>query len=344
MANVRPAALPVAVLLSLACSLGSCRRKDPAPAAAADEVVAEMDGERITMTELDRRVLQRVEQSRLYEMRKQVLDEMLAERLLAQEAKLRGTTREALLKAEVEGKVAPVREEEVKASFERSGLARRGATLQMFHEQIERSLRERRTAERRVAFMDELRRKARVKVVMEEPRTTLALPPDAPALGPEKAPVTMVEFLDYQCPYCHQVQGMVDEVLAKYPGQVRFVHRDFPLEGIHPQAMKLARAARCAGEQGKFWEYHRRLLTEQGHEDADLQRQASALGLDGARFSTCVASDRHDAQIQKAAAQGREAGVSGTPTFFINGRRLVGVRPAEEVKKVIDEELKRGQG
>ena len=180
-----------------------------------------------------------------------------------------------------------------------------------------------------------------MKVTLEEPRTQITIPADAPILGSVGAPVTLVEFLDYQCPYCHRVQGIVDHIIGQYPGKVRFVHRDFPLDSVHPQAMDAARAARCAGDQGKFWEYHRKLLAEPGHEKADLRNRALALGLDERRFAACLASTQHDAAIEQSSAQGRELGVSGTPTFFINGRRLVGVRSPEDFAKVIEEELKR---
>src|SRR5688572_21127078 len=154
-------------------------------------------------------------------------------------------------------------------------------------------------------------------------------------LGPATAPITLVEFLDYECPYCHRVQGVVEQVLKQFPGKVRFVHRDFPLDDIHPQAMKAARAARCAGEQGKFWQYHKRLLVEPGHDDENLRNKAAAEGLNEGKFQTCLASNRYDAAIRQAADQGRELGVSGTPTFFVNGRRLVGIRSAEDFAKLI---------
>jgi protein-disulfide isomerase len=119
------------------------------------------------------------------------------------------------------------------------------------------------------------------------------------------------------------------------------VHRDFPLDSLHSEARKAARAARCAGDQGKFWQYHRRLLTEPGHDDANLRLKAIAERLDEKRFAACLASTEHDKSIEHALEQGQELGVTGTPTFFINGRRLVGVRPPEDFARIIDEELKK---
>ena len=148
-----------------------------------------------------------------------------------------------------------------------------------------------------------------------------------------------MEFTDYQCPYCHRAQGVIDQVLARYPGKVRLVHMEFPLDG-HPEAVPAARAARCAGEQGKFWEFHRSLMTAPGRLDAaDLKGRAASLQLSPGPFESCLASDRHDAAIQASLAQGEGLGVTGTPAYFINGRMLSGARPLESFIEVIDAEL-----
>jgi len=339
MRSSRRAALAV-LLLSLGPGLAACRRHAaPAPTSDAAAVAATINGEAISMAEVDRRVLEQYARGQMYDLRRRVLDQVLADRLLEHEAKARGMTRDQLLKLEVDSKVPPPSEEEVQYRFVSSGLEAKGGTLLEFRPRIEKAIHEGALNARRGAFMEELSKKAQVKVLLTEPRVALSFPADAPALGPEKAPVTLVEFLDYQCTYCQRAEGVVEQVLAQYQGKVRFVHRDFPLDGIHPQAMKAARAARCAGEQGKFWEFHKSLLAQPGHEDADLKGRAATLKLDADRFSTCLASDKHDADIASALEQGRQAGVNATPTFFINGRRLEGARDLGEFKKVIDEEL-----
>ncbi len=120
--------------------------------------------------------------------------------------------------------------------------------------------------------------------------------------------MTIVQFVDYQCPYCHRAQSTIDQILSRYPGKVQLVHRDFPLDG-HAQAMPAARAARCAGEQGKFWDYHRSLMSVKGPmDDADLKSRAAGLKLDPAAFSSCLASDRHDAAIRAAFEDGHARG------------------------------------
>jgi protein-disulfide isomerase len=341
--NASRAALALAMAAAIFAA-AACKSKNaggPSPSPAADQVVAEIDGQPITLAELDHKLVERMPQDRVFEMRRQVLDEMVAERLLDKEARARGVTAEQLAKTEIEGKATPVGEGDVQELFMRSGLATRGATLEEYRSRIEQSIKTQRVAERRAAFSQELRAKAKVNVILQEPRAQITIPADAPMLGPATAPITLVEFLDYECPYCHRVQGVVEQVLKQFPGKVRFVHRDFPLDDIHPQAMKAARAARCAGEQGKFWQYHKRLLVEPGHDDENLRNKAAAEGLNEGKFQTCLASNRYDAAIRQAADQGRELGVSGTPTFFVNGRRLVGIRSAEDFAKLIEEELKR---
>ena len=128
-------------------------------------------------------------------------------------------------------------------------------------------------------------------------------------------------------------------MLKRYAGKVRFVHMDFPLDG-HPGALPAARAARCAGEQGRFWEFHRDLMTVEGpFDDADLKSRAGKLGLKAADFGSCLASGRHDATIRASFEQGEALGVTGTPAYFVNGRMFSGVRPVADFAQAIDAEL-----
>jgi protein-disulfide isomerase len=204
--------------------------------------------------------------------------------------------------------------------------------------QIERSLREQSRAELEGELQRRLRASGQIRLKLSPPRATLKVPADAPALGPASAPVTIVGFLDYQCPYCHRSQAVVDQVVAMYKGKVRLVHQDFLLG--RPRSLPAARAARCAGDQGRFWEYHRNLLSAPGDmSDPDLARRAAAVGLDPARFASCLSSGTHDQAIQTAVDAGHELGITGTPTFFVNGRRLVGARPMEDFRALIDAEL-----
>jgi protein-disulfide isomerase len=331
-------------LLVLLGAAGCGRSRAASPPAAATEdprkAVAQVGGASITLEEVDRRAAGKLQRLRNeeYDARRQALDEIIIERLLQKEAAERGVTQDALLKAEVDAKVTPPTATDVKTIYEQNRAAAGTRTLTELAPVIERSLREHRLAERAAQFRDELKAKTGVKVTLDAPRAAVAVPADAPALGPAGAPVTIVEYLDYQCPFCHRAQGVVDEVLSRYPGKIRFVHRDFLLG--KPRSLPAARAARCAGEQGKFWEYHRNLLLSSGDMgDEDLRSRAAAMGLDAVKFSACAASDRFDADIKRSTDSGNSLGIDATPTFFVNGRRLTGALPTDQFAEVIDSEL-----
>lgn len=151
----------------------------------------------------------------------------------------------------------------------------------------------------------------------------------------------MVEFADYECPYCRQSYASVRRVLANYGDRVRYVYRDFPL-AFHPRATPAALASRCAEEQGKYWEYHENLMTVSGDlSDRDLVQRAESLGLDLARFRSCLDSKCHQGAIDASLLEGRTAGVEGTPAFYINGRFVSGAKSFDTFRAIIDEELSR---
>ncbi len=158
--------------------------------------------------------------------------------------------------------------------------------------------------------------------------------------GPANAPVTILEWSDFQCPFCREAQPVLGRILVEFPGQVRLVFKDFPLRS-HVMAVPAALAARCAGAQGRFWEYHDMLfLTQPAFEREALTAYARRLGLDTARFDDCLdrAAPRDDVIADQR--EGREAGVRATPTFFVNGRKIEGVVPLEECRDVIRSALR----
>lgn len=315
-----------------------------AAAGAAPAVVATIDGETITQEQLDAALgaeLGRLEQQ-MYEMRRQRLEQLIGERLLAREAARRQTSVEALQKAEVLDKLAPVGEEEVTRFFEANKA--RLPNAPNIRDQIKRYLEMQGAETRREAYLNSLRAGAKVAV-------TLAAPPvrraeidvtGAPIRGDANAPVTIVEFSDFHCPYCRTVQPTLLQVLDRYKGKVRLIYKDLPLDSLHPNARRVSEAARCAGDQGKFWEFHDAAYAGMVGTDVSpdaMKKLATAAALDLAAFEQCLASDKHEAGIQSDLAQAQRLGLSGTPAFFVNGRLLTGAQPLEGFAKVIDEEL-----
>jgi protein-disulfide isomerase len=158
--------------------------------------------------------------------------------------------------------------------------------------------------------------------------------------GPKDAPVTIVEFSDFQCPFCKTATVTIKQVLDKYPGKVRLVFRDYPLASLHPQAPKAHEAARCAADQSKFWEYHDVLFERSPKLSVpELKRYAQELKLDATAFDQCLDSGKHTAQVDKDFQEGVSLGLTGTPSFFINGKQIVGAQPFATFQKVVDGEL-----
>jgi protein-disulfide isomerase len=161
-----------------------------------------------------------------------------------------------------------------------------------------------------------------------------------PFRGSATASVTIVEFSDFHCPFCKRVQPTLAEILSRYGDKVKLIYRDFPIDGLHPQARKAAEAAQCANDQGKFWPYHDRLFgSEPDGSPEKLKAFAREVGLDLPAFESCLAGGKHQSRVQEDIAEGARHGVTGTPAFFVNGRLLSGAQPLENFIRVIDEEL-----
>ena len=163
---------------------------------------------------------------------------------------------------------------------------------------------------------------------------------DDPSIGPANAPVTLIEFSDYQCPYCQRwYQEVYEQLMATYPGKIHFVYRDLPLP-IHPEAEPAAEAANCAGELIDYWKFHDALFSGQyGLGRSAYEHYAADMGLDVKAFTACLDSHRYQNEIQADASDAGRVGINSTPSFVINGRVLVGALPFADFKAVIDEEL-----
>jgi protein-disulfide isomerase len=272
-----------------------------------------------------------------YEAKSKALESLIRLKLVQAEAKKRGITAEKLIEQEAESKVPDPTDAEVEAYFWGQNPA--GATFEDVKEQYRASLKQLKLKKARQVYADSLRAKIEVAVLLRPPSVAVAYDP-ARVKGDPKAPITIVEFSDFQCPYCKNSESTLDELLTKYSGRVKLAYLDFPLPEIHPRAESAAEAARCAGEQGKFWEYHDALYADQSKLDASqLLARARTLHLDEKSFQSCLNSGKYKSKIEADLEQGRKVGVAGTPGFFVNGVFLSGARSPADFEKIIDNQL-----
>jgi len=315
-----------------------------APAAAGDShAAATVGGDVITMEELDRAASNQLAKIRQqeFQVRNDVLSSMIQQKLVSREAAARKVSEADLIKAEVDSKAAAPTQDEISQYYEKMKSRMGGKSLDEVKGDIEKALRVQKGNERRAQFFNELSAKNEVKILLDPPRATVTLRPGAPVEGPADAPITIVEWSDYQCPFCKRAHPTIEQVLSEYKDKVRFIYLDYPLP-FHQMAMPAAQAVHCAEDQGKFWEYHKNLFEVAGDlSAADLNKRAADLGLDGAKFQACTDAKPHDGLIKSNYDDGSALGVTGTPAFFINGRMLVGAQPIEQFRELINDELTR---
>lgn len=298
--------------------------------------VAAVDGVPILETDLNvRGQLSQLEQQG-YQLRLRAVEEAIGKRLLEKAAAARKLTVEELLQQEVDSKVGEPSPQEVEA-FYLGQRDRIQQPLEAVREQLAKTLRSLRVGEARQKLMRSLRQKSEVSILLEPPRQAVEIG-QAPRKGPANAAVTIVEFSDFQCPYCKRVQPTLRQLAAKYGDQVSLVFKDLPLP-IHPEAERAAQAARCAGAQGKFWEYHDALFAATALQRDSYAEIAKKLDLDAGEFQTCLDSGKQRAGLEADMQQARRLGFSGTPVFLINGLMLNGAQPLEAFAQAIDREL-----
>ena len=305
-------------------------------------VAAVVNGEEISFDELDKSAAAKLVRVRTqaYEIRKQALDELIDTRLLEAEAKQRGQTVDELVAQEVTAKTPAVSEEEAKAFFEKN--PRRGmGSFDAAKPQVMEFLKKQREFETRAAFIKTLRADAGVIVNLEPLRFDVSFDLDKdPIKGSQDAPVVIVIFSDFQCPYCSRAVPTLHRIEKEYGEKVAMVFRNFPLP-FHNNAVMAAQAGQCAHDQGKFWEMHDKLFESQSAlKVEDLKGYAKALELDTAAFDTCLDSGKNAQEVEDDKAAGAAVGVAGTPAFFVNGQFINGARPYEDFATVIDAELK----
>lgn len=343
---------------------------EPKPTAApAAKIVAKVNGAAITQAEVEAKAadqLQQMEEARL-RLLSTTLEALVIDKLIDAEAAAKGVSREALLETEVKAKITEVTDAEADAFYEQNK-ARIQQPKEQVMPQVKQYLSQQKQGEVYTTMIEGLKAKYKVENFLQaEVEAAQKKMEDAkaaaeakkapeirakvenktsPAKGAATAPVVLVEFSDFQCPYCSRVVPSINEVTKKYGDKVRVVFRQFPLNSIHPMAQKAAEASLCAQDQSKFWELHDAMFADQAGLGVDgLKAKALAVGLDAAKFGECLDSGKKAAEVAADLAAGAAAGVNSTPAMFVNGRLITGAQPFEAISKIIDQELERaGKG
>ena len=322
----------------------SSRAQQPA------DVAARVGDRAITVRDLDDRwrnedpgAKAQAEQA-IYDGRKAALDAIVADMLVADAAKAKGVTPEAFVQAEVGRRIKPVSDTDVRNFYVQNSERMQGRSFEQMSSAIQQFLQDQQQTTAKQDLIAELKKGGpAIRVVMDSPRTTITVNPDDPSEGKADAPVTLVEYSDFQCPFCLRVMPTLKQLRVKYGDKIRVVWKDFPLTQIHPQAFVAAQAGNCAREQGKFWELHDKMFGNQSALQPDaLKKYAADAGLDAAKFNQCLDSSKYEARVQDALSAGGRLGITSTPTVFVNGRIVSGAQPIEVFQSVIDDELARG--
>jgi protein-disulfide isomerase len=310
------------------------------PVAPVSPPLATVDGQTITDDDLAPYVQGQLRPLRdqEYQIKKKALDSIIGQKVLEAEAKKKGLTTEKLLEQEVDAKVPEPTDAEIGAVYamQREQLNK---PLDELKGQLQQTLKRAKIQQARQEYSAKLRDQAKIAVLLSPPRVQVGFDP-ARVRGNPKAKVMIVEFSDFQCPYCGQVEATLKSVLAKHQDTVALAFRDMPITQIHPMAQGAAEASRCAGEQGKFWEMHDLMFADQGGLDRNgLIAKAAKLQLEAKQFDACLTSEKYKAQVQQDNQDGFRAGVSGTPGFFINGVFISGAQTESTFEKIIQEQL-----
>lgn len=309
-----------------------------------DPVVAKFNGGSIRASEAFGNIRTRLFdlEEEVYRTKEQAVNESVESKLLETEAKKKNVSKEQLLEQEAGGPADVISDEDVASFLQSKGIDPKDPKIRK--EDVKNYLSYRKKFDRRQGYLAKLREGAGVKILLAEPESPkLTVNTDGyPSWGNPKAPVTIVEFSDFQCPFCSRAIPTLTRIKQEYgPEKVRIVFRDMPLPA-HPRAVPSALAAHCANEQGKFWEYHDVLFNNQAKlEDEDLKKYAKDLNLDAAKFEECYTSKRHEGILKKSSDEAQNLGIQATPSFVINGALLQGAQPFERFKEKIDRAAKK---
>jgi protein-disulfide isomerase len=302
--------------------------------------VAILAGRTIYEDELLPLVEERLQQLRSeeYELKSRAVEKLIDQKLLEAAASRKGVTADKLIEQEVSSKVADPDDSEIEAFYLGQ---RESQPLEEVKPRLVEALKRAKLEQAREAYMEGLRRESSVAILLVPPKVEVAYDPSRVRGNPD-APVTIVEFSDFECPFCRGSEQVIKSILFKYGDKVKLAYRDFPLRQAHPHSLAAAEASRCASEQSKFWEYHDLLFSNPNKLDAaGLLEYARAVGLNEAQFLSCLNTEKFKSAVDADVRAGSKARVSGTPAFFINGIFVSGAQPASVFEKTIDSELAR---
>ncbi len=308
---------------------------------AAEDPLATLNGVPIYQDDLTFDAEHRKLEQQLYSSLTQALDTAIGVRLLEAEANRRELSVSQLLRTEIVPKVGEPTNKEVTDLYDTQKV-RINKPLKEVREQLVRALRQAKYRRHLSDFIESLQSEVDLVVHLDPPRLPVDLT-DARLRGPDTAPVTIVEFSDFQCPFCRRVQPVLVELQEEYKDQLRWGFKDLPLNDIHPEAARAAQAARCAGEQGKFWPFRAKLFEQELFTDSMYTSVAEELKLNAKKLLACMESGEYAEPVAKDAREARNLGIDGTPAFLINGILLTGARSADSFRLAIDRELGRSQ-
>jgi len=295
---------------------------------------------KITQQDLDRVAGARLARLRMqeYNLETKLIRQIASERLLRFEAIKEGKTRNQLYAERVTSRVVEPSKKRVDQLLKQYGGRLKG-TEQEKRREIITALKQQQVRQLEDQLQASLLGNANLKILVAPPRFPVAIEKRDPAMGPPDAPVTIVEFTDFQCPYCARAAGTLRKLLKRYGKSIRLVFKAAPSPS-HPRATPAAEAALCAGAQGTFWSFYDWAFAHQDNlSNIAFTKEAAALGLDATKFGSCMSRHAKLSMIRASQRQARQLGITGTPTFFINGRMLAGAQPASAFETIIDNEL-----
>ncbi len=313
-----------------------------ASAQSENDVVVEVGGHKFTLADVEQKETSRLLQARntYYQAQKSAINHFVDDQLLAQKAAAEHITVDELVKRDIASKVVDPAEEQLKFLYELLGTDQ---PYEKMRSQIVDQYRQQRTAKVRADYLKTLASETKIVTSFLPPSVEVSLD-GAPRNGSAKAAVTLVEYADYECPYCQQVYPALRKLEKDYDGKLSVVFKDCPLP-MHSHAKKAAEAANCAKEQGKFWEYSNTLFDHPGKlEIAQLKDYSKALGLNTTEFDKCLDGGAESGKVEKATEEAQTLGISGTPSFFINGHFYTGAMKYEALRDVVEQELAAASG